>query len=450
MDGTEEVTILIEDQQPEQAFVINSDGSIETDREIDREEFPAGFTLMLVARDLANNRATATLTITINDINDSPPIIDQTAADLSIDVPENQALNSTIHVITVQDDDISPNNVFTFSLSGDRGFFEVNRNTGAITLIQTLDRETIPMYTLTVTTVDGGLNTDSVSFTITVTDSNDNEPVFTMPVFVGSVDEHVDNGTVLSLFITATDLDGNSIEYSIVTPGVPFGIIPDTGQLYTLGDTTAIDREVDDFYDLRVEADDGLLRMTVPGALVEITVLDINDNNPIFTSDVYENDLFEGTPRDIVIIQVHADDGDIGSNADIEYSILSVTPGSLTSLFVIESTSGDISTTNDITISASTPPNATIKVVATNRGSSTQLNNTAMVILQLVDRNTETPEFSMPHYNCSVVEEVENQLVCTVLATESAADRVNVITYSIITGFMSFNIDSLTVSRHNF
>ena len=429
---------------------MNSDGSIVTDRPIDREAFPDGFTLELTAGDMASNTATATLMITINDINDSPPIIDQTASDLSIDVPENQDVNSTIRTVTAQDDDISPNNVFTFSLSGDRDFFEINQNTGIITLIRTLDRETIPTYTLTVTTVDGARNSRSVSFTITVTDANDNEPVFTMPVFIGSVHEHVDNGTLLSLFITATDLDGNSIEYSIVTPGVPFGIIPNTGQIYTLGDTTAIDREIDDFYDFLVQADDGLLRMTIPEALVEITVLDINDNNPVFTSDEYENDLFEGTQGGVVILQVHADDADIGSNADIEYSISSVTPPSVASHFAIESTSGDISTTVDFTISTDTPPNATIEVLATDRGSSDQLTDTALVVLQLLDRNSAPPEFSMPNYNCSVVEEVENQVVCTVLAEETDVDRVNEITYSVVTDVMFFNINSLTVSRNSF
>ena len=427
-----------------------SDSSIETDRAIDREAFPAGFTLELTARDIANNTATATLMITINDINDSPPIIDQTAADLSIDVPENQDVNSTIRTVTAQDDDISPNNVFTFFLSGDRDFFEINQNTGIITLIRTLDREAIPTYMLTVTTVDGALNSDSVSFTITVIDFYDYVPIFTVPVFIGSVDEHVDNGTLLSLFITATDLDGNSFEYSIVTPDVPFGIIPDTGQIYTLGDTTAIDREIDDSYDFLVQADDGLLRMTIPEALVEITVLDINDNNPVFTSDVYENDLYSGTQGGVVILQVHADDADIGSNADIEYSISSVFPASVASYFAIESTSGDISTTVDFTISTNTPPNATIEVVATDRGSSHQLTDTALVVLQLLDRKFEPPEFSMPNYNCSVVEEVENQVVCTVTATKTDADRGNVITYSIVTNFIFFNIDSLTVRRNSF
>ena len=444
MRGAEEVTITITNQSPESAFIWNSDNNIETDRAIDREEFPAGFMLELTARDTASNTATTTVMITINDINDNPPEIIQTASDLDTGIQENFEVNDTILTITAQDDDISPNNVFTFSLSGDRGFFQINRDTGIITLIQSLDREMIPTYTLTVTTVDGASNSDSVSFTVTVRDFNDNEPRFTMQVFTGSVHEHVDNGTLLSLFINATDLDGDTIEYSIVTPGVPFGIIPNTGQLFTIGDTTVLDREIDNFYDFRVQADDGLLRTAITDVLVEITILDINDQNPVFTSEVYENDLFEGTQANVIILQVHANDNDTGSNTEIVYSINSVTPSSLETLFDIEATTGDISIVNDFTISAATPPNVTIEVRATDSGDSPRT-DLVLVILQLIDRNTEAPEFDVPHYNCSVTEERDDEFVCTIRATESAADRVNVITYSVVTGFMSFTVDS-TVS----
>ena len=66
-------------------------------------------------------------------------------------------------------------------------------------------------------------------------------------------------------------------------------------------------------------------------AVLTITIIDINDNDPIFEHPVYyDNDIVENTLT--VNIPVSASDNDIGSNAQLTYVIAS---GNQNSAFVI-------------------------------------------------------------------------------------------------------------------
>ena len=56
-------------------------------------------------------------------------------------------------------------------------------------------------------------------------------------------------------------------------------------------------------------------------AALTITILDVNDNVPMFSQPVYvENDIVENTQK--VAIQVTASDRDIGNNMIITYTIV--------------------------------------------------------------------------------------------------------------------------------
>lgn len=70
-----------------------------------------------------------------------------------------------------------------------------------------------------------------------------------------------------------------------------FGVFPD-GSLYV---AQTLDREVKDRYEVIVEAsDNGSPMRRTASALVHITVVDDNDNAPVFTSDDYEFKVLEG------------------------------------------------------------------------------------------------------------------------------------------------------------
>jgi hypothetical protein len=50
---------------------------------------------------------------------------------------------------------------------------------------------------------------------------------------------------------------------------------------------------------------------------LNVTVQDVNDNAPIFTASHYNVSINESVPRDTVIAQIHANDKDVGLNAEV-------------------------------------------------------------------------------------------------------------------------------------
>ena len=440
---------------PFNPFEITSDGSIVTTSgaEIDRETNPT-FTITVRAGDAVNNYAFVTLTINLSDIDDKEPEIVESSSELSDVLLEDFPVGMEVRTITATDDDIGANAKFTFRLAGDMGFFDIDPNTGVITLIRSLNREEVDEFSLTVTAT-GIVTTshmDSVTFTITVEDVNDNDPVFVAPEFRGSIEESVENGTFLDVQVNATDLDIDStVTYLLIDPdSVPFDVDRTNGRIFTTG---ALDRESVDFYSFMVMADDTRGRTTgssTPNALVEITILDVNDEDPQFTKPVYSTDVIEGTPADVIILQVHADDDDIGVNAEIEYIILSMVPSGASVEFGIDSVSGNIFPTSAVTISMNDPDVITLTVLARDQGDDRR-SDTAEVVLTLIDRNLEAPQFSFSHYNCTVHENREDEIVlCAedIVATEPGGDtgRNAEITYSIRTVIDLFRIDNDTVS----
>ena len=61
-----------------------------------------------------------------------------------------------------------------------------------------------------------------------------------------------------------------------------------------------------------------------------ITILDVNDEAPRFTQDVYlKPDLLENSPSGALVVTVSANDPDLGPGGQIQYSITGREVGSI-------------------------------------------------------------------------------------------------------------------------
>ncbi|KAM9192253.1 cadherin-1 isoform 1-T1 [Dugong dugon] len=179
------------------------------------------------------------------------------------------------------------------------GVFVIERKTGWLMVTQPLDRERISNYTLLSHAVSSNGNAveDPMEIVITVTDQNDNKPIFTQDVFKGSVMEGAVPGTSV-MQVTATDADDDvntynaAIVYTIENqkPTLPhdnmFTINRDTGVISVV--TTGLDRESIPEYTLVVKATDLQGEGLSTSATAEIIVMDANDNPPIFSPTMYE------------------------------------------------------------------------------------------------------------------------------------------------------------------
>lgn len=100
-----------------------------------------------------------------------------------------------------------------------------------------------------------------------------------------------------------------------------------------------LDRELQAIYSLILKAEDegSPRRLSSTGVLV-VSVLDINDNPPVFEYKEYSATLSEDTVIGMEVLQVYAASRDIEANAEITYSIIS---GNEHGKFSIDSKTGN-------------------------------------------------------------------------------------------------------------
>ena len=205
-----------------------------------------------------------------------PPAIFTSPA--AVSVAENQ---TAAYMAAATDAD---GDTLVYSLSGtDAALFTINANTGEVSFIAAPDFE-MPgdadgdnVYDITVTAFNG-LNRTDHNVAITVTNENDNIPVFTSPAAVSARENRV-----TAYEAAATDADGDPLVYSLSgTDAALFTINADTGEVSFIA---APDFEApgddggDNVYDITVTASDGTNRTDHN---VAITVTDYNI--PVFTS----------------------------------------------------------------------------------------------------------------------------------------------------------------------
>ncbi|EHB15919.1 Desmoglein-2 [Heterocephalus glaber] len=205
------------------------------------------------------------------------------------------------------------------------GIFVFNKDTGELNVTSILDREETPFFLLMGYALDSrGNNLEKpLELRIKVLDINDNEPVFTEEVFVGSVEE-LSAAHTLVMKIIATDADepntmNSKISYRIVSqePAYPpvFYLNKDTGEIYTT--SIALDREEHSSYSLTVEAKDDNGQITdkpVHQAQVQIRILDVNDNIPVVEREMYEG-MIEENQVNVEVMRIKVTDADeLGSD----------------------------------------------------------------------------------------------------------------------------------------
>uniref|UniRef100_A0A8C1WJD8 FAT atypical cadherin 2 n=1 Tax=Cyprinus carpio TaxID=7962 RepID=A0A8C1WJD8_CYPCA len=153
----------------------------------------------------------ATVMINITDVNDNPPVFNRVLIFLSL----------TVHLSQVRAIDLDgpPNNFIMYSIvSGDpQQQFSIDPRTGHVTVRSTLDREEIMHYSLTVQAADEGDPplSSAVQVTVTVSDVNDNPPMFSQinHSLVLQEGEAVGSG-ILQLLVTDRDTPQNGPPFS--------------------------------------------------------------------------------------------------------------------------------------------------------------------------------------------------------------------------------------------
>ncbi|XP_007507578.2 protocadherin-19 isoform X3 [Monodelphis domestica] len=351
------------------------------------------YELDVQAKDLGPNSIPAhcKVTVTVLDVNDNAPVINLLSVNSElVEVSESAPPGYVIALVRVSDRDSGANGRVQCRLLGNVPFrLQEYESFSTILVDGRLDREQRDQYNLTIQARDGGVPSlqSTKSFTVKITDENDNHPHFSKAYYQVIVQENNTPGAYL-LSVSARDPDlglNGSVSYQIVPSQVRdmpvftyVSINPNSGDIYAL---RSFNHEQTKAFEFKVLAKDGGNPSLQSNATVRVIVLDVNDNTPVITAPPLVNGTAEVyIPRNAgvgyLVTVVKADDYDEGENGRVTYDMTEGDRG----FFVIDQANGEVRTTR--TFGDSSKATYEIIVVAHDHGK-TSLSASALVLIYL-------------------------------------------------------------------
>ncbi|XP_040180970.1 protocadherin-19 isoform X6 [Rana temporaria] len=310
------------------------------------------------AKDLGPNSIPAHCKVTVNvlDVNDNVPVINLLSVNSEVvEVSENAPPGYVIALVRVSDKDSGINGRVVCKLLGNVPFrLQEYESFSTILVDGRLDREQRDQYNLTIQAKDSGNPSlqSTKSFTVRITDENDNHPHFSKTFYQVIVSENNTPGAYL-LSVSARDPDlglNGSVSYQLVPSQVRdmpvftyVSINPTTGDIYAL---RSFNHEQTKAFEFKISAKDGGTPPLQSNVTVRVIVVDVNDNTPVITAPPLVNGTSEVyIPRNAgvgyLVTVVKADDYDEGENGRLSYEITEGDRG----FFEIDQINGEIRTT---------------------------------------------------------------------------------------------------------
>lgn len=177
-----------------------------------------------------------------------------------------------------------------------------------------------------------------------------------------------------------------------------------------------LDREVLGEHKLVLTAVDGGRPAKSGTVEILVNVLDVNDNSPVFSKDVYTTVLKENAEPNTLVIRVNATDLDEGDNGLIVYSFDKEADMHLQNIFGIDPATGEIKVTGDIDFEEN--ESYEIDIQASDKGAAS-LSTHKTVMIKVIDMNDNPPEIEVTSFSKLVPEDAR---IGTTVALISVSD----------------------------
>ncbi|CAJ0943074.1 unnamed protein product, partial [Mesorhabditis belari] len=340
-------------------------------------------------------------------------------------VPENSPFGTPVG-------QLAPKHSHFYSLISGHEDFVIDPKTAIIRTKRSLDREMNPIFFLSIRETNSyGYSTEK-NVTVFVEDENDSIPTCVKTKF--NVSEETISETIIGR-IQWNDEDSDTFFNPTIVAGDEENLfaVYSNGDLKLLGE---LDYEKKKEHHLLIKLTDD--RLPFPSHSIECQVIvqveDINDNSPIFIKQTTFIAKETATTGEVIGLLTTMDkDSNInaqvkyrrdGSMSEMTYSIISGN----TSLFSIESDTGKLLLLNDLDAEINASHELIVEV---KDGGSPRLSATTRVLIDVLNINDNSPQFSQNFYQATVKEnDALNSLVLQVDAEDCDNEDQNL--YQII------------------
>ncbi|XP_077957405.1 protocadherin alpha-7 isoform X27 [Gasterosteus aculeatus] len=382
-------------------------------RPLDREH-AAQHHLLLTANDGGKPLKSGTINVTVivSDINDNSPVCDKQK--YTVTIKENVPTGTFLLTVNASDPDEGVNGEIEYSLRSKPGRlssepFDLNSRTGKITVKGGLDYEAKQVYEIKILAADKGAVSLSThcNVVVKVEDVNDNKPEIEITSLSSRIPEDAPPGTVVAL-MGVTDLDSgvNGQVACSVPAHLPFDLKPSPdGQSFSLVTKDYLDKETMHMYEITITAKDLGNPALSSTKVIQVNVLDVNDNSPLFTESPYTFYVPENNKAGMSIFSVRAEDVDGGENAAVMYSLdrKSSSP-TITSFLNINEANGTILALKGFDFE--TLKTFQFQVIATDSGTPSLSSNVTVHVF-ILDQNDNAPIILYPLSSNGSAEGVE-------------------------------------------
>uniref|UniRef100_F6Q2B1 Cadherin domain-containing protein n=1 Tax=Ornithorhynchus anatinus TaxID=9258 RepID=F6Q2B1_ORNAN len=375
------------------------------------------------------------LSIDVEDQNDHSPSFQDDF--IVISVEENVPIGTLVYTFNAKDGDGSfLNGKVQYSIEAkslSENPFLIHPSLGTLVTATPLNREVLQSVVLVVTASDQAVNVTerrvrTLAARILILDVNDNSPHF-VSVPVVNVPEDTEAGSLVHRIVAEDPDEGRNgkVTYHLLAGNEKETFMLDrTSGLLTT--TCPLDYEAQKYYILTVLAlDDGMPALSVTQTLT-VTVLDINDEVPVFKKLSYEVTVPENQGPGQLVTKVEAMDRDSGINSELQFEIM---PGAFFELFQINSNTGEVVTTTSF--DREVQETFTLRVLVQD-GGIPPLSSTTTILCTVEDENDHAPRFILPIPEIHIPENQEPEIIYTILAKDMDSGNNGAIQYKIIGG----------------
>ncbi|GAB1604081.1 protocadherin beta-15-like isoform X1 [Argonauta hians] len=414
------------------------------EKPLDRE-IQDSFTLNVIAKDGGTppKQSALKVVISVEDENDNQPVFSKPLYNISL--KSSHEKSKPIVVLSATDSDSGKNGKISYYFSPktpetSRKYFQLDKDTGELFMVYNSQLDGITVSELFVEARDGGSPPLSSIATVLVNviDQHNNPPNIDVN-FISSQNEK-------TATISEDIKVGSFIAYVMVTDNdmglngqVTCDIKHDKFKLRSMGSKEfnivlekPVDREKEDHYKITLSCKDKGLPPLVSTENLSIQITDINDVQPKFTKDTFHFLTYENKDKDFPIGFVNATDLDLGKGGELTYFLSDKNKHSLP--FVITSY-GFISTTKSLDREKQEVYN--FQVFVKDNGIPS-LNDTANVVVEILDQNDNAPYFTFPSvdpYNLDIHYYPQSKKEITVLrATDMDNGNNAFLTYGFYRG----------------